>query len=59
MRTFNSSAIRSSVAAVFAVTVISLTAWSLESYLGFLQRNSHGATSAQYIASTDRDQRNG
>jgi hypothetical protein len=47
MSKFNSSAARSSAAAIFAVTVISLTAWTMESYLGYLQRNSN-QTTAQY-----------
>jgi hypothetical protein len=58
MSNFNSSAFRSSIAAVFAVTVISATAWSLESYLGYLQRNSNQVT-AQQIESAPHQDRNG
>jgi hypothetical protein len=55
MSKFNSSAARSSAAAIFAVTVISLTAWSMESYLGYLQRNSNQAT-AQYQSTSQAHQ---
>jgi hypothetical protein len=56
MRTFNSNAFRSSIAAVFAVTVISATAWSLESYLGYLQRDSNQVTAQQMDSATREGQ---
>ena len=59
MSKFNSSAARSSVAAIIAITVISLTAWTTETYLGYLQRNSDQVTAQHQSASPTHQDSNG
>jgi hypothetical protein len=53
MRNFSHSAMRSSVCSAAAVAVISLIAWSFESYTDYLQRT-NGPT-ATYQAQTSSD----
>jgi hypothetical protein len=60
MRYFNPSALRASVSSVAAVTVISLIAYSFESYTAYLHARSAGTTAAVYApASSDHSSRNG
>lgn len=61
MRSFNTNSpvLRSSVASVFAVTVISLIAWSFESYRDHLWESRNPTTAAiQAQITSDRDTRN-
>lgn len=59
MRTFNSSALRTSVCSVAAVAVISLIAWSFESYRNHLWESTNGTTASIHVLTTsDADSRN-